>query len=180
MNVKTIAKIAIFTALTAICAQLSIPTPLSSAPFSLSIFGVFLASALLDEKSAVFSQIAYLLIGAVGLPVFSMFRGGLSMLVGATGGFLIAYPFMAFVTSFFSRKLKNRVKKDWLRLMISTCASLPVCYIFGAAGMMAFLGLPLKSALMAGVVPFIAVDIIKAAICAFLAARLGPIVAKFG
>jgi biotin transport system substrate-specific component len=180
MNAKTIAKIAIFTALTAICAQLSIPTPLSSAPFSLSIFGVFLAGALLDEKSAVFSQIVYLLIGAVGLPVFSMFRGGLGMLVGATGGFLIAYPFMAFITSFCSRRLKGRIEKDWLRLMISTCASLPVCYIFGAAGMMVFLGLSLKSALMAGVVPFIAVDLLKAVLCSLLAARLQPIVAKFG
>lgn len=82
-----------FAAVLAVLSQLSIPMP-SGVPITIQVFGVALVGEVLGWKLGLFSTLAYVLMGAVGLPVFSGFRGGLSVLTGVTGGYIWAWPFM--------------------------------------------------------------------------------------
>ena len=83
MKTKDMALIGLFAALLAICSWISIPTTI---PFTLQTMGVFLAVGLLGGKRGTISILLYLLIGAVGVPVFSGFKGGIGALAGPTGG----------------------------------------------------------------------------------------------
>lgn len=92
---KNLAYCGLFTAIIAILTQLSIPLP-SGIPITLQTFAVALTGFFLKSKYAVFSVVGYILLGAVGIPVFSGFRGGLSVLFGYTGGFLFGFIPLAF------------------------------------------------------------------------------------
>ena len=87
MRTRDLARAALFAALIAICSWISIPT---AVPFTLQTFAVFLALGVLGGKLGTLSVAVYLLLGAVGLPVFAGFQGGLGALLGATGGYLPA------------------------------------------------------------------------------------------
>ena len=80
--------IALFAALMALCAWVTVPY---AVPFTMQTFGVFLALLLLGGKRGTICMAVYLLLGAVGLPVFSGFRGGVGALVGSTGGYLVGF-----------------------------------------------------------------------------------------
>ena len=102
------AYIALFTVLIAVCAWISIPTLV---PFTLQTFGIFLATAVLGGKRGSLAVAVYLLLGAVGVPVFANFTGGLGMLLGVTGGYLVGFLFVALVMWAMERLLG---KKRWL------------------------------------------------------------------
>lgn len=121
-----IALIALFVALTALCAWISVPTAI---PFTMQTFGIFLALVLLGEKRGVLCVTVYLLLGAAGVPVFSGFRGGVSVLAGVTGGYLAGFLVSAFVMwglAGFARK--NRAAQAAV-----TALALASCYAFGTA-----------------------------------------------
>ncbi|HBY72577.1 MAG TPA: biotin transporter BioY, partial [Lachnospiraceae bacterium] len=82
-----------FTAVICVLSQISIPT--QPIPFTLALFAIFLTGALLPPRAAFLSVFVYLLLGAFGLPVFAGFKGGIHVLTGMTGGYLMAYPFMS-------------------------------------------------------------------------------------
>lgn len=96
-----------FTAIISVMSQIIIP--IQPIPFSLSLMAIFLTGILLEPKYAFFATLAYILLGAFGLPVFAGLKGGIHILSGMTGGFIMAYPIMALVTSLFYR-LSRRVK----------------------------------------------------------------------
>lgn len=85
------------TAFTAICAVISVPLPFSPVPVSLATLAVLICGGLIGPKCGSLSQIVYLLLGAIGVPIFHNFTGGMGILLGPTGGFLFGYIFMAFV-----------------------------------------------------------------------------------
>ena len=98
-----------FTAIISVMSQIIIP--IQPIPFSLSLLAIFLTGALLEPKYAFLSTLAYILLGAFGLPVFAGLRGGIHVLAGMTGGFIMAYPIMAFITALFyqlSKKIRSR------------------------------------------------------------------------
>ena len=109
IRTKQMVLIALMTAVTCVLGPLSIPLPFSPVPISLTNFAIFLAIFVLGMKSGTISFIIYLLLGAVGVPVFSSFRGGLQVLAGPTGGYLIGFIFLALIMGFaldhFDRKL---------------------------------------------------------------------------
>ena len=123
------AYIALFTVLIAVCAWISIPTLV---PFTLQTFGIFLATAVLGGKRGSLAVAVYLLLGAVGVPVFANFTGGLGMLLGVTGGYLVGFLFTALVMWAMERLLG---KKRWV-LVVSMVLGLAVCYAFGTAWFM--------------------------------------------
>ena len=86
------AYIGLFAVVIAICSWISIPTVV---PFTLQTFAVFLAVAVLGGKRGTLSVIVYVLLGAVGLPVFSGFKGGIGVLLNTTGGYIIGFIFSA-------------------------------------------------------------------------------------
>ena len=94
---REICFIGIFVAIIALCAQISIP--LGPMPFTLQTFAVFLAGIVLGAKKGFVAALVYILLGAIGLPVFSLFRGGLGMIFGAAGGFILSFPLMAVLSA---------------------------------------------------------------------------------
>ena len=109
IRTKQMVLIALMTAVTCVLGPLSIPLPFSPVPISLTNFAIFLAIFILGMKNGTISFIIYLLLGAVGVPVFSSFRRGLQVLAGPTGGYLIGFIFLALIMGFaldhFDRKL---------------------------------------------------------------------------
>lgn len=96
MKTKDITYIAIFSAIISILSIISIPTPWG-VPFTLQTFAISLAGFVLGKKYGTLSVITYLLLGAIGLPVFSGLSGGISKFVSVTGGFLFGFIFLAFL-----------------------------------------------------------------------------------
>ena len=154
---------AMFAAITAVTAQLVIPLGFTPVPFTLALIAIFLTGALLDPKTAFLAQLAYLLIGAAGAPVFSYFSGGRQKLAGPTGGYLLAYPFMALTAALFLK----RFGRGFLRYCAAMLLSLFVCYTLGTLQLIVLSGMSPMEAL-----PFAVFDIVKAAISAVLASAL--------
>ena len=92
-----LAYIALFAVLMAVCAWITIPIPKPFVQFTLQTFAVFMALITLGGRRGLYVTVVYLLMGAVGVPVFSGFRGGLSVLLDTTGGYIIGFVASALV-----------------------------------------------------------------------------------
>lgn len=166
----------VFTAICAalICILAPISVPVGAIPVSLGTFAIYFSAALLGGKRGTVAVIVYIMLGMVGLPVFTGMRGGIAVLFGATGGYIIGYIPLAFLTGVFSdMKLNKRSKFNWampLGMVLGTAA----LYTFGTAWFMIMSGSTLKAALLACVVPFLAFDAGKIIFAAMLAAVLRP------
>ncbi|WP_250278104.1 biotin transporter BioY [[Clostridium] colinum] len=99
MKTKDITYIALFSAIISILSVISIPTPWG-VPFTLQTFSISLAGFVLGKKYGTLSTILYLILGAIGFPVFSGLTGGVSTFVSVTGGFLFGFIFLAFFCGF--------------------------------------------------------------------------------
>ena len=154
------AYVAVGAVLIAICSWIAFPGPV---PFTLQTFGVMFVLGLLKGRRGTFAVLVYLLMGAVGLPVFSGFSGGVVVLAGATGGYILGFFFGAcvywLVTAVFGEGLAVRA--------VAAAGALGVCYAFGTVWyVFVFAGEgagSLASALGLCVVPFILPDILKTA-----------------
>jgi len=139
---------ALMASITTVGAQIVIP--IGTVPVTLQTFAVFLSGMVLGPVCGAISQMAYLLLGLFGLPVFAMFSSGLGILAGPTGGFLLAFPFVAFLSG-----IDRGQSKYFFRL----CALL-ILYIFGWIRLSFFTG-NLLTAFFTGVLPFIGFDLLK-------------------
>ena len=171
IRTKQMVLIALMTAVTCVLGPLSIPLPFSPVPISLTNFAIFLAIFVLGMKSGTISFIVYLLLGAVGVPVFSSFRGGFQVLAGPTGGYLIGFIFLALIMGFaldhFDRKLVPTI--------IGMIIGMAVCYAFGTVWLAKLLSLSFKEGLMMGVIPYLPGDAAKIIIAAIVGPKLyGP------
>jgi biotin transport system substrate-specific component len=168
IRTKQMVLIALMTAVTCVLGPLSIPLPFSPVPISLTNFAIFLAIFVLGMKNGTISFIIYLLLGAVGVPVFSSFRGGLQVLAGPTGGYLIGFIFLALIMGFaldhFDRKLVPTI--------IGMIIGMVVCYTFGTVWLAKLLSLSFKEGLMMGVIPYLAGDVAKIIIAAIVGPKL--------
>ena len=168
IRTKQMVLIALMTAVTCVLGPLSIPLPFSPVPISLTNFAIFLAIFVLGMKSGTISFIIYLLLGAIGVPVFSSFRGGLQVLAGPTGGYLIGFIFLALIMGFaldhFDRKLVPTI--------IGMIIGMAVCYTFGTVWLAKLLSLSFKEGLMMGVIPYLPGDAAKIIIAAIVGPKL--------
>lgn len=160
------AECGLFAALLAVTSQIAVPLP-AGVPINLGLLAVFLAGFLLDRRGALLSVSLYLLLGAVGLPVFAGFRGGLGALFGKTGGYLLGYLATAAVVS---------VLRPWAdslpRRCLACALGLFACYLPGTAWFMLVTGLSLPLSLGYCVYPFLPGDAAKILLAAFAAPRL--------
>lgn len=147
---------AMFTTITAVLAQISIPLPFSPVPFAMQILGVFLAGGILGYKLGALSQIIYLLLGAVGAPIFAQMLGGIGVIVGPTGGYLIAYPFAAALVGYTMEKYQHFKGAFWGMFL-----GLWLVYTVGLIQLKIVTGLSWQAAFLSGVAPFIIFDLIK-------------------
>jgi biotin transport system substrate-specific component len=156
INTKDLVMTGMFTAIISIMSLITLPT--QPIPFTLSLFAIFLTGALLAPRYAFLSVLAYLLLGAFGIPVFAGFRGGLQALTGMTGGYLMSYPLMTLVIAV-CYKYINKYKI--LALAIGMTLSLFLCYFLGTLWFMFVSGNDLFTSLSLCVFPYVAFDLIK-------------------
>lgn len=158
--------IALFACLMAICSWISVP---GEVPFTLQTMGVFLAIGLLGGKRGTLAVLVYILMGAVGLPVFSGFTGGIGKLVGVTGGYIVGFLASALVMWAMEALLG---RKKWV-LVLSMVVGLLICYAFGTAWFMVLYtnskgAITLGAVLGMCVIPYIIPDAIKIAVALLL------------
>lgn len=171
---RDMAYIAFFAVLMAVCSWISIPTVV---PFTMQTFAVFLAVGLLGGRRATLAVFVYLLMGTVGLPVFSNFTGGLGCLLNMTGGYLIGFLICAMVFWIFEAILG---RKTW-SLILSMVIGLLACYAFGTVWFMIIYArntatVGLSTVLVMCVLPYIAPDLIKLSLALLLTRRLSFLV----
>lgn len=174
LTVKEMVYIAMFAVIIAVCSWISIPT---TVPFTLQTFGIFCAVGMLGGKRGTLSVLVYILLGAVGIPVFAGFSHGIGALLGATGGYIIGFLFLALaywvLTSAFGEKLPVMVAAMVMGLIL--------CYAFGTVWFMIVYtknneAIGLWTALTWCVFPFIIPDLLKMALAILLTKRVGKYV----
>lgn len=161
---------ALFAALTAILSQIAIP--IGPVPINLATFAVFCAGAILGSKLGSLSLVIWAALGAVGVPVFSMFRSGFGALAGPTGGYIIGYIPAAFITGLLIEKF-NRSNKVYLYPVIMLAGMLTY-FILGTAWFMFSTSTGLWDALMICVFPFLPGEFIKITAATIVAKRIRP------
>ena len=159
-----LARCAFFAALMCICAWISIP--IGNYSFTLQSFGLLLALFVLGGKGATVSTAVYLLLGAVGLPVFSGFRGGFGTLLGVTGGYLWGFLLASLVfwgiTAIFGKKAK----------IFAAIAAMIGVYICGTAWFAVYTSGGLLAILAQSVLPYLLPDAFKFLLAFSLSAKL--------
>lgn len=161
-NAHKMATIALMAAVLAILSPITLP--IGPIPFTLGLLGVFFVGAMLPPAAAMASIGIYMLLGVVGLPVFSGFRGGPQVLAGPTGGYLLGYFLLALVLSMAAA----RTRHFGLQLLAGACG-LALCYGVGTLWYMVVSGASFLSGLMLCVVPFILLDLLKLTVAVLLA-----------
>jgi biotin transport system substrate-specific component len=163
---------ALFAAFTAVLSQLSIP--IQPVPINLATLSVYLAGAVLGAKYAAVSQAVYVLLGAAGLPVFAQFSGGIHVILGPTGGYIIGYIAAAWLIGY----LCDRFGRKLPQLAAFMTAGILFCYLLGTAWFMFVTKTGLVASLTMCVLPFIPGDAAKIAFAAVLAPRLNVVLQK--
>ena len=161
-------------AIIAISAQIAIPIPFTPVPLTMQPLAVLLVGIALGGMRGSAAAILYLLEGASGLPVFAQGHGGALWLIGPTAGYLLSYPFAAFVAGWFS-------ERGWgsttLRAVAGMLAALAVIYAGGFAWLAVLSGT--RAALAMGILPFVVADVLKVALGAALLPQLQKLVRRF-
>ena len=158
---------ALMAAVTCILAPLSIP--IGPVPISFTNLAIYLSLYLLGWKKGTISYLIYLLLGLVGLPVFSGFTGGPSKLAGPTGGYIIGFIVMAVIAGL----VIDNCRKPWIQL-IGMIVGTIVCYLFGTIWFCLVANYTFKAALAVCVIPFIPADLVKM----IIAMIIGPMIKK--
>ena len=166
-SLRSMVYASLFGALTAVGAYIIIPLP--PVPITLQTLFLGLAGVLLGGRLAALSQVVYLLLGIIGLPVFAGGKAGLGVLFGPTGGYLIGFVAAAFVIGRLVA-LKNRPGFVWVCLSLT--AGMAVIYTLGVLQLSLVARLTPLKALTVGVLPFLPGDIVKIVLTALIARKL--------
>jgi len=166
--------IGMFAIILAICSWISIPMAI---PFTLGTFGVFLTMLVLGGKRGTIAVMIYILLGLIGIPVFSGFRGGVGTLLGNTGGYILGYIILAILMWTVEKWARSN---KWLQIL-SMVAGLFACYLCGTIW---FLVLYTKNMEHIGiwavlgwcVFPYVIPDLIKLGLAYMLSKKLKMIV----
>lgn len=187
-STREICLMSLFVVASAVLAQIVFPLPFSPVPISFGLIGTFISGIFLRPKCAFFTQICYLALGGAGMPVFGHFSGGLGILTGPTGGYLLAYPLMALIVSVAIENgehmlaQKEDTKKPLLQGLVicSLSLSVLVCYALGTFWLAHLMKLPFSKALSLAVYPFIPLDALKIAFTTFAVLPLRERVLRTG
>ncbi len=159
LTLQDMVLVAFFTALTALGAWMSVPLPISPVPIALASLFALLSGAMLGKWLGMLSQVVYLSMGLVGIPVFARFMAGPGVLAGPTGGYLAGYILGAFVVGATVEYLAIRSKAT--RFAIGLTLGSLVIYMLGVPWLSLVSGMGLKAALAAGMYPFLPGDALK-------------------
>ena len=165
-----ICRCGLFAAIICICSFISVPV--FTVPITMALFGVMLCAVILSPLEALLSTAGYILIGAIGLPVFANFGGGFNVLFGATGGYIWSYLLLAVSTSLFSLIKVKRNKVKYIISLVGCIIGILTCYFFGSFQYMYVCDTSFITALAVCVVPYIPLDIIKAVAAVFIGHKI--------
>lgn len=177
-NILNLTFVALSVAMLAVCSWISIPALGPFVPFTLQTFAVFLIAGLFNWKMSLTSVVVYILLGVVGVPVFSGFKGGLYALLGPTGGYIVGFLFCVLIISLF----KYIGKESVLSLVVGMIVGLAVCYAFGTVWFYFVTGQSkgIFAILSLCVFPFLIPDAVKMVLAVILVNRLQIPLKKIG
>ena len=169
LKARDILSVALFSALTAIGAFIHVPLPFSLVPITLQTLFTYMAGALLGGYLGALSQLIYVLIGVAGLPIFAGGNASLSVLVGPTGGYLVGFIAGSFVIGKMTEAKKNN---SLLWLLTCMIVGTTIIYALGVIQLMNWMKIDLDKAVIVGVAPFVAGDVLKMSMAAYAAHRI--------
>ena len=170
MKTKSMILVSLFASITAIFAFLpAIPLSFSPVPITFQLLGVFLAGAILGGRLGALSQLVYLLIGIIGIPVFSGGSAGISVLFGPTGGYLIGFPIAAYLIGLLVKKSESKPNKINLYTLLAIILPILIIYVPGTLQLSFILKMPLQKAFVIGSLPYIPLDIVKCVLALVIA-----------
>ena len=164
MNTKELILSAIFAAVISIFSVMAIP--LGAVSITLGVFGILITAVILSPKLSVVSTAIFILLGIAGLPVFGGMRGGIGVILGPTGGYILSYIPMALIVSAMSEK------KGFFRALSACLFALILCYCLGTCQYMLITETPLEESLIVCVYPFVVFDVIKAVAAVILGQKI--------
>ena len=156
----------LFAAMTAVLAQISIPFP-GGVPLTLQLLSVSLCGILLGSKKGFISILVYVILGAIGLPVFAGFTGGFKYIIGYSGGFLVSFPIVALIIGLISERTNNMVF-----IFLSAILGLLINYTVGSLVFSLVTNSSIMAAISACVIPFIFTDLVKILIATAIGVKL--------
>lgn len=168
LSLKNMAAAAMMAAVLCVLSPISIPIPGAVTSITLATFAVYLTSAALPLSQSILSILIYILIGAVGLPVFANYSGGIGVIAGPTGGYIIGYIVCAAATGL----IIGRFPKRFFVYPAAIVVGAVLCYTCGTVWFVFLTGKGLAAALSMCVIPYIPFDIVKIAAASALAFRL--------
>lgn len=180
MNNKPLYRISrsgLFAAIICVCAFISIP--IGAVPVTAALLAIMLSGITLSPLEAVAATMVYVVMGALGLPVFSGGSGGIGVLIGPTGGYIWSYPLCALAVSLISR-IKTKNKFPAFAVPFAGCIlGTAVCYCAGTVQYMVLCDASFYTAAVTCIIPFVAVDIIKALAATFIGTSLRKKLSRF-
>ena len=173
LKTRELTKMALLVALACVMAQLSVPNPMGVGMISLITVALCLIGLLLPPKQTFLTVLVYVLLGAVGLPVFTGFTGGMGKILGPTGGFILIWPIAYTAVSC----LKGTEKRFLRYAVVATVVSIVITYVAAVPYFMSVAKIPfttegLHKALGILFYPFVVGDIVKAILSAWIATKI--------
>ncbi len=169
MQTQGLVFVALFACLTVVGAIIAIPLPFTLIPLTLQIPFTLSSGIVLGPKKGALSQLLYLFLGGIGLPVFAQFQSGFSMLFGPTAGFLWGFILSAYLTGWLYQRFRFQ---SLFQLYLILFAGLITIYCSGVIGMVLILKYSIIEAITVGVLPFIPIDLLKLLLTAIVVRRL--------
>lgn len=176
-KITTIVLCALFAAITAVLSQIAIPMP-SGVPVTLQTFAIALCGFYLCTARATVSTVVYVLLGAVGVPVFSGFKGGIASIVGPTGGFIIGFIAMAAISGIPFRNMPDKLRVP-LRIAMGILG-VAACHICGFVQYALVAGKDLLSSFLLVSAPYLIKDIVSVVLAYFTALAISKALKRTG
>ncbi|HHY98083.1 MAG TPA: biotin transporter BioY [Firmicutes bacterium] len=175
---------ALFAAVIVVLSQISVAIPVSPVPITGQMLGVFLAGGILGSRLGSLSLLIYVLLGAIGLPVFAGAHGGITVLVGPTGGYIWGFILGSYVLGSIVKRCSptgdtpGARKVAYISTALGMLACLAIVYLIGTIQLAIVVGIGLMRALVIGVLPFIPLDIAKLLIATVLSVSVRGILVR--
>lgn len=177
LTTKNLVRCALFAAMLCVLSPFSIP--IGPIPITLSVFAVMLCAVVLETKLALVSVVVYILLGLIGLPVFSAGKAGFSVLVGPTGGYIWSYILMVLPIGLMRKLPAENGVIRWVMSSVSCVLALVICYAAGTIQFMLLQKCGFAYAISVCVIPFIPFDLCKAAVALILGTQIRQRITAF-
>jgi biotin transport system substrate-specific component len=175
-NVTDFVYAALFAALIAVLGLVAIPLPISPVPVTGQSLAIMLAGSILTVRQAAYSVLTFLLLGAVGVPVFAGMTGGIGIIVGPRGGYLLGFLAGAIVIAL----LKGQSNNKWRLALVNVLGGIIIVYTFGVLWLGFVTGMGLEKAFTVGALPYIPGDLFKAFVATVVGAAVNRQLQKAG